>query len=1156
MEEEQAVEPVIDPRINVPEYRPAFQVGPTLDRGAEDEKQALDDKNRQGFFTSVYDMPDTIKRSFRSGYNFGYQIYRSMDRIIESGPVDEEWRGGNADEWIKYNKIDPEQAWRYRVTRNQNEAEAMLSDSNLWKEDHKVIAQRNGLTTFLAAGLVGVVDIDTPLTILGGGGLSKLATRGFMSTTSRRVLAQSGLAGAAGAVSAAGAYTADPNSDWTMIPLVGLANAGFGAVFGAAGARARAKRDAALNELGEQLDMGHPRANEDWRQRAHDIDSPLGNKYDDIPDDSIVRNPADEVATEAAETATEGAARKPTSIDVNDVAMELDQDTGMRSIGARQLNRQGPGVHTITDPKARARVADAEAYNARTGIAQDWNDGYFDSKLGQSSPGLAKAAEVFNQTLTKLGIGSDFTKLMQSNSAVARMIGYLTLESPSGILRNNDNAARIAFMYESDLGEHFIRAQDAFTAYAKEQGAGILERNWNANLRAQFDKEVLFERTSRRLDGSAYTPHKDANVRRAADEYEALFNKEVDISKGRPNEIAMHGADTLTKTPGYMMHRWSGRNVSRMIYEGTKRHDMALALAEAYRSLMPKMKQKDAFIIGKAVIQRAESMDEGINGSIASMLSGDGRKILTADLQRQGMSDKAIEKLIERMSGEMAERGKLGHLKGRVDIDPRFVASNGIKIVDMMDTDFGTLIPQRIRKVAGQAALARKGIRSKAEWDAWTDALMAEQRARGATPVDPTGTLLQKADDFLNADKHVDREFMEHLYASLTGGLMGGGISPMYSRIRKMTNLGLLNKLGLTQAYEMGNGMAAIGMGEYIRRMPEGIKAALHDKGSPLFEEMRMFNIYQPEDLLRRMDLTFDFEKRSTQNEFLRGFDRLLNKASHAQGYTSGFNHIRRMQQAIAVTGTADRLARHFKEGGLISDARLADMGFTPASMKAFKEYVDKGVVEFEEGRLKKLNLDQWSAEDREGLVRILQARSGQLVMRALAGESSYAFHKDGVAQLFFHLKSFALMTQEKQFLRNARMADSESAMQFIMGLGITGALGMVRNTIDGRTDRNDPISLARMSMTMNHMTGWLPMWTDPIAGLLGMGGISGYADRGDGPFAASASLSYMNKLAQLGVLPATMWNGMSNSEWNALQAFPIIGNTYGMTAFINAMKD
>ena len=47
-----------------------------------------------------------------------------------------------------------------------------------------------------------------------------------------------------------------------------------------------------------------------------------------------------------------------------------------------------------------------------------------------------------------------------------------------------------------------------------------------------------------------------------------------------------------------------------------------------------------------------------------------------------------------------------------------------------------------------------------------------------------------------------------------------------------------------------------------------------------------------------------------------------------------------------------------------------------------------------------------------------------------------------------------------------------------------------------------------------------------------------------------------MNKLAQLGVLPATMWNGMSNSEWNALQAFPIIGNTYGMTAFINAMKD
>ena len=1150
MEEEQAVEPVIDPRINVPEYRPAFQVGPTLDRGAEDEKQALDDKNRQGFFTSVYDMPDTIKRSFRSGDNFGYQIYKSMDRIIESGPVDEEWRGGNADEWIKYNKIDPEQAWRYRVTRNQNEAEAMLSDSNLWKEDHKVIAQRNGLTTFLAAGLVGVVDIDTPLTILGGGGLSKLATRGFMSTASRRVLAQSGLAGAAGVVSASGSYASDPNSDWTMIPLVGLANAGFGAVFGAAGARARAKRDAALNELGEQLDMGHPRAAEDWVRREHTTETPMRSRYDGIPDEAAVR-------AEAAETVAEGEARTPGAFDPKDVAMDLDQDAGTRSIGARQLNQQGPGLSTVSDPRARARINDAEQYvGPKTGIAQEWNDGYFNSRLGGVNNGLAKAAEVFDQTLTRLGIGSDFAKLMRTNSAVAQMMAYDLLESPSGILRNNDNAARIAFMYENDLGEHFIRAQDAYTAYAKEQGAGIIQRNWDTNLRAQFDKEVLFERTSRRLDGTAYTPNKNAHVVRAADEYEALFNKEVDIMKGRVNETALHGADTMTHVKGYMPHRWSGRNISRMIYDGVKRQDMALALAEAYRSLLPKMTQKDAFIIGKAVVQRAESMDEGISGSLAGMLSGDGRKILTADLQRQGMSDKAIEKLIERMTGEMNERGKLGHLKGRVDLDPRFVASNGIKIVDMMDTDFGTMIPQRIRRSAGTSALARKGITSKADYDAWVDAMMAEQRAKGATPVDPNGNLIQKADDLLNADQHVDREFMEHLYAYFSGAPLGGGLSPLYSRMRKVSNLGLLNKLGLTQAYEMGNGMAAMGVTEYLRRMPEGIKAALHDKGSPLFEEMRMFNIYQPEDLLRRMDLTFDFEKRSTQNEFLRGFDRLLNKASHAQGYTSGFNHVRRMQQAIAVTGTADRLARHFKEGGLVSDARLADMGFTPQSMQAFKDYVSKGVVEFEDGRLKKLNLDKWTAEDREGLVRILQARSGQLVMRALAGESSYAFHKDGIAQLFFHLKSFALMTQEKQFLRNARMADSETAMQFMMGLGITAALSMVRNTIDGRTDRNDPVNLARQALTMNHMTGWVPMWVDPIAGLLGMKGITGFADRSEGILGASASASYINKLAQLGVLPLTALNGMSNSEWNAVQAFPIIGNTYGMTAFINAMKD
>lgn len=1129
MAEEQVLPTEIDTQLR----RPAFEVVQNPSLGTEQQKEA---DPGEGLLRSVAEMPDTIERTFTSGGNFGYQIYKQIDRAIESGPRDPSWNE-NKENWMKLNRgaISPDQDWRYRQTRNQQEADQMLADAATQRQSIEILSRRHGLTTFTAAALAGMFDIDTPI-YFATGGLTAGAKAGFLAGRSGQFMAGTAIGGIGSGLAATGGYLADPNADWTVIPFAGLSGAALGGVSGLLGGAVRSSRDNALNELGEAMEKGHPRAAEDWVNRSTNDVSPMSKRYD----------------VEVEETPVQGEARQPASFDESDIDFPTDFQTDAGSVGARNLNTQGPGLQTIQDPKARVRINDAQTYVRSNGLAMDWNDAYGDLSR-KAGAGVAAAAEKFNQTIDALGVGSDFTRMMNSGSAVAQMMAHQLMENSTGILRNNDNAARIGRMYEKDLGQHVIELEDSFVSFAKAQNAGWLETNWNTQLRDRFNREVVAEMNARRWDGASKST--DPAIVKAADALDNFHAKEVDVMKGRQGEIPLHGADTLQKTKGYIGQKWSGRNIAKMIGDGVQRAEIWKALSEAYRDMHPNMTLKDSVIYAKAVINRAEKSDAEMSTSMLGILQADGRTELAETLRRQGnMSEQQIEKFIERMTGLIEERGKVGSLKSRVDVDARFVASNGIKVMDLLDTDLSTIYPQRTRKSAGLSALARKGITSKADWDAWVEAMQAEQRARGKSEIDKS-SVLNAADDFLNADRHVDVEFMDHMYAYFSGAPLGGGLSPVYSRMRKLTNLGLLNKLGLTQMYEAGNTMAAIGVSEYFRRLPDAIQSALKDKDSPLMAEMRVLNVFQPEERLFRGDLTFEFEKRSTQGEFMRGVDRLLNKGQQLQGYTSGFNHIRRIQQSIAITGTADRLARHFRDGGLVSDARLTDLGFTPASMASFEKYVKNGTVEFQDGSLLRLNMDKWDVADRESVIRILNSRTDQLVMRAIAGESSYIFHRDGIAQLFFHLKSFALMTMEKQFLRNIRLADGETLAQFAYGLGVTASLAMIRNTLDGRTDRNDPLSLARTAMTMNHMTGWLPMWVDPIAGLLGMGGISGYANRGD-VIAPSASISYANKALELAALPVTALNGLSNSEINALSAIPLIGNYYGVSAIWNAMKD
>lgn len=1179
--DEQAKKTEVPGLIKQSTFTPSWEVTPTVNRERE---QIAEGERKAANGWGIMNAPDTFMRAAQGQTNTAYKALRQIGRAYESGPVDDSWRSGNNKKWLDANrKAVPEtDDWRFLETRNEDEANALLADKQEWAENARILQERTGVVSTVAWALPGLIDVDAPITFMTGG-LSSVAKGAILSSKAARIAGAAASGGAAGAALGAVDYAADPNGDWSVIPLTGLMGIGFGTLGGAFSTTSRAanaaKRDT-LNEFGETMADGHPRANmENMHKETFTSSDPYGSiaaeeferiekeklekavvdAFNDIEGQSSAK--PDNASGAPTSSGTGPKAFDPSEIEpqgVPDIEVPLDPDMGKGSIGARQLGTTGPGIASITSKRSRDIIQNARTRVRQLGIEMDWLDGW--RNVPQYAEGVARQVERFHNVMNRTPIASDFARLMNSGSAVAKTLAYDVFENATGIVRNNRSAARIMEHYHKDLLSKFLPFEESYKLWTADQGVGRWQRYTDSNLRAQFNREVANELQGRYYDGANHVPSQNARVVAAADGIDGMFAREVDIAKGKHGEPAIAGTDLLNKQTGYMPQKWLGRNMKQvMAGKGVSRKAIVQAIAEGYKNVHKNMDIADAKIYADAVVSRAEKFDDGINTNVIGMLSGDGRKELEDVLMRQpGMDPKKVEQFIDRMTQRMNEKGAPGWSKGRLDIDLRFTASNGIIIMDLVDTDFQSMIPKRVRRTAGNAALARKGIRSKADWDEIIDAILAEQTANGKSA--KTGTSLRdKASDFVNEDVALNREFLTELYSYFNGDPIGGGISPMYARIKKLTNLALLNQLGLTQIAELGPTVAAVGVESFFRHAGEAFTGMLKDVNSPLVQELKHMNVLVPEAKLFRADLTHEFEKFTTQNEFGRQFDRILNKAQYIQGFTSGFNTMRDFQQRIAVSSAADRLAKHFRDGGLVSDERLFDMGFDQKSMTAFEKYVKNGTVQFDsKGNLVKLNIDKWDAVDAEDLTLILNQRVNTLVQKAMAGESSMLFHKDGLAQLFWHLKSFPMLAYEKQFLRNSRMLDPETAMTFLYGLGTAAAAYTVRQVINGREDNLTWDKIAKGAFGYSNMTGWIPMWTDPLAGMLGMDSLAfgAYGGKVDivAPLVGIETLNRMLRIPGAAMSAADL--SLTNGEINALSATPLIGNLYGFSLMFNMMKD
>lgn len=817
------------------------------------------------------------------------------------------------------------------------------------------------------------------------------------------------------------------------------------------------------------------------------------------------------------------------------------QDFSSDSVGAASLNKAGQAnLEGLSDAVINMRK-EAQAYNARNGVGIAEENAFPDT-------GYGKAAKYMYEQIKKSPLAADFDKLYNSNSPIASALAHKLYESPIGILRNNKSASMLHDIYLNNIAHDVnFNYPKTFNKWAAEKKLPVSNAIAYSTpmYRRAFEKEVHMELQSRLHDGTGAT--QSSAIKEMADHIDNSSQAAASILQGRAGEASVKGAEDLKPKSGWFPQRYSSSKLNAVLSElkgkvPDPKETLADTLAKQYQSLHG-WKYDDALVFAKAVMRRAVAKSDGIDTSLLRMLDSEGSEYMTKFMLDNGFSKEKTESLINALKGINSERNKENFLKSRVDMDMRTqIPGTDKTLMDIMDTDIPTVWNSYARRASGSAALARQGIQ-KSNLHAIFDAI--------------------KADETANGGRTLPDSFFEGVESHFRGGAVGQGVNEWVRRGQQLTNLSILNGLGLTQLAETGVNVAALGLDVFKKTARKEVQQLISGKGDvqAMKDLSKWLSPIEGEHMTQRPDILFDEMRKDPgqYSELGNHLDRILAKGSRIQGHVTGFYYVHQLQQRIAIRGMMHKLGQFYKEGKLISDARLEDMGLDAATSARIGKYFKDGTIEFEsDGGVKDLHVDKWNPSDLEDFAVVLNRFTHQVVQRAMKGEDSIWMHST-LGAMFSHLKMFTLTSLQKQLLRNMRITDPTSMTSFFYGLASAAAIYAARQGLNGNTKNLDPVSIARGAMALSNMTSIVPSFVDPIASMFGMEDYRLGKYGNDNNFSVlpvPPMFPTLNRLAKAPVALGKILTGTnSNSDIYSAQAIPIVGNLVGMSNIWNLAR-
>lgn len=956
----------------------------------------------------------------------------------------------------------------------------------------------NGIAAFAGS----MLDADLPLMFVTGGGYkaAQVSRQALLAAERLGVSADWARRASSVAVGAnaglqsgliVGAVDAHAREvrDWGDIPALALESMAFGGTLngvlkGDSLLAARVARDEFLNRI-----------------RTNDPNL----RADPVVDPSTARPIRTEPATpdiQGDEPSMTGASRPAAVLRVDGVDVPRQdrtlQDEIQSTAGAQQVG-SAPGVRRTPRPQSgfpddvETIIRDSEDWRHDS----DWDE----IKDVESTQWWARIAH--SRMATRATGTNMFRVMYKSDSAVLNRLAGVVAESANGLGRGTYTAATGMEAYHrrilSPVTREYTGASRAwasahgYTLYGT--GRGISRKGLRL-----FNREVRLELNDRAHNRAS---NRHSAVVRAADAFEAGGEEAYRIAKGENGQLPVDGFENVPWRRGYQPYSWSGSRMHQIITAGQATEaDIVRGMANAYRAagLVGVDGEDIAEEVAAAVVRRALAGELNQVTDVAHMLSRDGRDFIAESLRASGVSEHRVSSILNALGGDMAERGRQGFAKSRNEIDLNGVirTSDGsdLRVVDLFDEDLSQSWQRYARQVSGSSALARVGITNRATRERIIAAVQAEQRALGET-----------------GDRAINPDWLRSLFSHFDGGPIRGtdivsgklndGVGSTVSLAKQTTGLSLLNKMGIPQLAEAGVVIAQQGLVDWWHRYGGAVfDRKLRENNQGLLDDLAcMLGDIGEDHVHFAPHMELDEVSGRERSQFIRTLQRLSRKGTWIQGYASLFNFVKGQEQKIAVMAMSDKVMRALNDslestGGFgtsgvppkLLERFRSDFGLGPEQLRQLENLIESGVIEFEtrgnRQYVHRLNMHKWPVQLREEFASGVTRHMNQVVQHGLAGEVD-PWMSSSVGAVFTHLKTFPMLAFQKQAMRNLRHTDSQTLGTVMYGMATAYLMLSVRDALDGR--ESDVEDRARRAFGYANVTGWVPMYADPVLTMLGL---------------------------------------------------------------------
>lgn len=360
------------------------------------------------------------------------------------------------------------------------------------------------------------------------------------------------------------------------------------------------------------------------------------------------------------------------------------------------------------------------------------------------------------------------------------------------------------------------------------------------------------------------------------------------------------------------------------------------------------------------------------------------------------------------------------------------VEHNGVKLLDLLETDTRRIATNYSNRVAGWAGVSKA---SNARITSHTDLNALKLAAFEQN---------QSIDDAMVVSDVVDMLF---------GRPVQGGLQDWQRSLKTASVLTKLGGLGSAQLIESGT---------------VATRAVMESMSDPKFMKKVLKGMSPEEtaqDLKELQKLTgngWDYHLINVEAEYYTDYDlantsKLQNSvdwavdkatlgglkpvAGRAFGHVTGYNMVRKYQAAMMQRSFAMQVARYFKNGqSKMSVERMADYGLT--DVNGSNVYLQRAIrehVEFDaEGYPVKYNFDKWPPSAKDTFMYAMQRAEATELLRPLVGEMPEWFNKPWM-QMLLQFRTMPLVAQNKALGRSLAFADKEAVAQFMLNAMTAG---------------------------------------------------------------------------------------------------------------------